>query len=537
MQESNQKYYDWANDVTNIRVHITDAKSGKNGYFCRDCGLEMVAKKGNIKVHHFAHDAKDILIKGKCTFSNETERHKVAKEILQRIKKIKVPTVKKYPTKGQKGSPNKIKDSEIIIAHHVEIQLSFYENELGKIGWGRDIDFDCDSTKKLLIRPDAAFFDDKNEPILLIELVATHKVDTEKMNKIYCLGIDTIEVKIPRETPAEIEKVFYTTSNTEWLYNNEREQTTYVPVFNGEEESISASDEFQKRIYESIQSYSCRAVQINDFIRSIRKLVESEQFRAAKRGITSEIRRVEENTEREKLEQQRIEGELRAEIEKQFESEISGIELAGSRIQGDFDTKRIGIEARHRGLEERYHTEKQRLREKDSRIYSESRDYKPSCQPEIERLTKYFDEQGIGTATFDKRVDEIRRNTERSIRKIRAEEENLDTLINGFEGEERAIKERRNYFPTEFGVHEKFFRDGIAERKSMLGVEFEALNTGAVADIKKRNSSGNSEYSKGIRDIVHGGALLRTIKEENATLNRIKRAKESLESKSYKNWV
>ena len=311
----------------------------------------------------------------------------------------------------------------------------------------------------------------------------------------------------------------------------------YVPVFNGEEESISASDEFQKRIYESIQSFSCRSVQINDFIRSIRKLVESEQFGAAKRGIADEIRRVEENTEREKLEQQRIEGELRAGIEKQFEPEINEIELAGNRIQRDFEAKRIGIEARYRDLEDRYYKEKQRLSNEDFRRYTESGRYEPDCQPEIERLTKYFDEQGIGTATFDERVDEIRKNTERSIRKIRTEEENLDSLISGFEGEARAIEERRSNQAIRFGEQEKIFRDGIAERKSKLGVEFEALNTGAVADIKKRNSSGNSEYSKGIRDIVHGGTLLRTIKEENATLNRIKRAKKSLESKSYKDWV
>jgi hypothetical protein len=46
----------------------------------------MQAKKGDKKSHNFAHDPKDVDTKGKCTYSDETYRHKLAKEVFQVIK-------------------------------------------------------------------------------------------------------------------------------------------------------------------------------------------------------------------------------------------------------------------------------------------------------------------------------------------------------------------------------------------------------------------------------------------------------------------
>lgn len=39
------------------RVHISDAESGAHGYSCPFCGGKMIAKKGAVKAHHFAHSA------------------------------------------------------------------------------------------------------------------------------------------------------------------------------------------------------------------------------------------------------------------------------------------------------------------------------------------------------------------------------------------------------------------------------------------------------------------------------------------------
>ena len=84
-------------DDMNVVRFISDVKSGKHGYRCLQCGGELVAKKHKDRLDHFAHDPKDVSRLGKCTYSDETYRHKIAKEILQRIKQIKVPALYKLP--------------------------------------------------------------------------------------------------------------------------------------------------------------------------------------------------------------------------------------------------------------------------------------------------------------------------------------------------------------------------------------------------------------------------------------------------------
>jgi hypothetical protein len=50
-----QPLYEWALDAAGQPVHILEAgRSG--GYFCPVCGGKMIAKLGDIKQHHFAHE-------------------------------------------------------------------------------------------------------------------------------------------------------------------------------------------------------------------------------------------------------------------------------------------------------------------------------------------------------------------------------------------------------------------------------------------------------------------------------------------------
>jgi competence CoiA-like predicted nuclease len=49
-----------ANTAEGEIIFIGQAQSGKNGYFCRSCGFELVAKIGIGKyVAHFAHAVRD----------------------------------------------------------------------------------------------------------------------------------------------------------------------------------------------------------------------------------------------------------------------------------------------------------------------------------------------------------------------------------------------------------------------------------------------------------------------------------------------
>ena len=47
--------YTFASTQESKRLHISDAISGSHGYSCPYCGCAMIAKKGKIKAHHFAH--------------------------------------------------------------------------------------------------------------------------------------------------------------------------------------------------------------------------------------------------------------------------------------------------------------------------------------------------------------------------------------------------------------------------------------------------------------------------------------------------
>ncbi|MBN1201682.1 MAG: hypothetical protein JXJ20_07500 [Anaerolineae bacterium] len=47
--------YEWAFDAARMPVHISEAERGQL-YFCPLCGGRMVARLGDIKQHHFAHD-------------------------------------------------------------------------------------------------------------------------------------------------------------------------------------------------------------------------------------------------------------------------------------------------------------------------------------------------------------------------------------------------------------------------------------------------------------------------------------------------
>ena len=97
--------------------------------------------------------------------------------------------------------PMLLQEKETIIAHKVEKEVTFYEDENGKIHQGTNTNVD---ERFLWIRPDAVFFDEFDKPILFIEFVITHKPDTEKLNKLQRLGINTIQIIIPKLSEEEL---------------------------------------------------------------------------------------------------------------------------------------------------------------------------------------------------------------------------------------------------------------------------------------------------------------------------------------------
>ncbi len=64
-------------DDLGILTKIDDATRGTD-YYCLACNMPVIVRKGDIKIHHFAHKASDF-----C--SQETVIHKTAKMLFQKL--------------------------------------------------------------------------------------------------------------------------------------------------------------------------------------------------------------------------------------------------------------------------------------------------------------------------------------------------------------------------------------------------------------------------------------------------------------------
>lgn len=336
---------DRAKNVEGATLYIDDAESGRKGYFCLGCDKQMQAniqRKNPSYRSYFSHVPVDVS-KGekKCTYSNREHRELIATDILQRIKTIKVPGVLKFPPNGVKGNPVVLSKEKFISAHKVRSQLTFYEDEESIIHNGKNPDVE---DRYLLLRPDVTFFNEKDEAILFIELVDTHKVSDEKKIKLRRLGIDTISIIVPRASDQEIEENFKSVQRVKWEYNDEEARTSYLSVSDRAPKGVLEFDQQQRRIFG--ESISCRRSRINNTIRSLRKCLEGELYGNAERDFEREIFRVKGATEgaRKRL------GELEKRYDEKAFSEIAG------RLQ-DFGREKSEFE----GEEERFGIEKSNL--------------------------------------------------------------------------------------------------------------------------------------------------------------------------------
>lgn len=134
-----------------------NAFSGKNGYFCPDCKIEMIAHRPDSISSYFCHDPGELRKSDvKCEYSDEKHRHHLAKLILCQLKKIKVPAVKVWPPDGFDGPPNLISEPRFIEAHTVESEKYFWEDEGGDLHFSK---LEEPQSKSFLIKPDIVFFD------------------------------------------------------------------------------------------------------------------------------------------------------------------------------------------------------------------------------------------------------------------------------------------------------------------------------------------------------------------------------------------
>lgn len=167
-------------NVEGKSVYIDDVPNGKKcGCFCAECHGELIAKQGNVKVHHFAHASGNNSLK--CS---QTALHLLAKEIIAEEKRIPA-----------------FVDGNITF---VAVDSVEQEKNLGDI------------------KPD--LYAEYNGKPVAVEIFVSHAVDDEKFAKIQNHRLTTFEINLSElvfETRKEVKQAIYDVKNIRPIYDEE----------------------------------------------------------------------------------------------------------------------------------------------------------------------------------------------------------------------------------------------------------------------------------------------------------------------------
>lgn len=153
-------------------IHISNVSKGLNCQCkCANCGNLLVAKKGKIKVHHFAHKANS-----ECNGATETTLHLLSKKIIGELDTIFIP-----PYHFSKSKQ-----------HRYGVNVSHSE----KIANGGEIKIDDVVIEKSLrnFKPDVLITSGQKQ--LIIEIAVTHKVNRAKLKYIRKYDSPAIEISL-----------------------------------------------------------------------------------------------------------------------------------------------------------------------------------------------------------------------------------------------------------------------------------------------------------------------------------------------------
>lgn len=337
---------DWAySEKHQKNIHISESESGLKGYRCLGCSTQMVANIQNKNPHwlsYFRHHATNVSKdQRECVKASRVYREIIARAILNRLQYVNAPAIYKIPSRSELDFlPMKIDSGRKILASYTKAELSFYEDENGEIKWGQNSDA---PEKNLLIRPDVTFFNKEDKPILFVEFIVYHKITQEKFLKLARIGIDTLQIIIPRKSEEEIEKALKSSRTYKWVYNEKEANTEYISIPRRNSEELSQINENERIIFE--EDFRCRQAEINQLIRSIKTSLQSEQYRGIEQQLNQQLQQVKRNTEAAKERLGRLEESNRKDA------------LARNSIEEDKENKEYG------NLEKRYLAEKRRLEE------------------------------------------------------------------------------------------------------------------------------------------------------------------------------
>ena len=162
-------------------VYIDDVPNGKScNCTCAECGGQLVAKNnGKIKVHHFAHENGNDTIK--CS---ETSLHLLAKKIIVEEKRIPIPRNGRLEFREMDSIEQEVNLGNII----------------------PDLYATCE-----------------NRPYI-VEILVTHEVDEEKLQKVRQHKISSVEIDLSKttfESKADVKAAIFNSVNIKLLYDDD----------------------------------------------------------------------------------------------------------------------------------------------------------------------------------------------------------------------------------------------------------------------------------------------------------------------------
>lgn len=478
---------DTATNADNSKIfHAATANQSDGPFYCQYCGEKLKLSK-NINPDarpfrpHFKHREEDVNNPRRCIYTNSDLRHKLATMVLLESKKIKVPAIGKPNPENPDDPWMLIREAYFIESADVRKEVAIYEDEFGDMHYGEQTSHE---KMNLFVRPDVVFFDSDGAPLLFVELVHTHKPDKQKVEKFNRIGIDTVQVKIPHTSKEDIEKCFNRSTNVKWVYNHEQANAVYRTPDGKESIELPNVDQDQRKLLEETQA--CRQARIRNLIRGIKRCLQSEQYRDIESQLESEVRRVKDNTERNKRELSELETGVRAEFkgyEEKYRQEVErNYRDTREKLGKSIKSEEAAIKDLS-GKTEDVEQEIERLR------------------GEIERIEEEIEESGRSQSDIISEEERIERET----RGVEEEIGDLDGKISAFEWDKRQYIELEGkeqklgvQLKERFKTEEEQFKESIRADEEDYDVELR----GEVDNIIKRISEGDYKVTDPFRDTI-----------------------------------
>lgn len=173
-------------------VHISEVERGLAcGCICGECKDRLIAKKGIVKAHHFAHEANH-----SCQSKGESAIHLRAKEVIEKERRILLPAVE-IEFASYVLEP-------LIVRPEAILSLSNIQLESPEGDFRPDISA-CAKGHKLFIEP-----------------AYSHFIDEDKKAKIKKRGVSTVEIDLrglDSASPQEIERAVIQDAPRKWIYS------------------------------------------------------------------------------------------------------------------------------------------------------------------------------------------------------------------------------------------------------------------------------------------------------------------------------